>query len=163
MTSSGFSSCAKIFFANTFPSSTPIWSTSTEPRSAQAQAQKTNDEKALTERVDAPDNTLREDLVLIQRNQRTQCRRVKNREQNTVARPVSREDLALHQRLARVRAQLLADLLLRLAEGERLGLSEEVGEEDTVVLGVGDGVVSRGGSEEVSGDELCALVHELVE
>lgn len=163
LTSSGFSSCAKMFFANTFPSSTPIWSTSTEPRSAQAQAQKTNDEKALTERVDTPDNTLREDLVLIQRNQRTQRCRVQNREQNTVARPVSREHLALHQRLARVRAQLLADLLLRLAECERLGLSEEVGEEDAVVLGVGDGVVSRGGGEEVGGDELCALVHELVE
>lgn len=32
-----------------------------------------------------------------------------------------------------------------------------------MVLGVGDGVVGRGGGEEVGGDEFCALVHELVE
>ena len=57
----------------------------------------------------------------------------------------------------------IADLILRLTEGQRLRLSEEVGEEDTVVFGVGDGVVGRCGGEEVCWDEFRALVDELVE
>ena len=57
----------------------------------------------------------------------------------------------------------LADLVLGLAERERLGLREEVGEQDAVVLRARDRVVRRRGREEVGGDELRALVHELVE
>ena len=57
----------------------------------------------------------------------------------------------------------IADLILRLTEGQRLRLSEEVGEEDTVVLGVTNGVVSGCGSKEVSGDEFRSLVDELIE
>ena len=57
----------------------------------------------------------------------------------------------------------LADLLLGLAECERLGLREEVGEEDAVVERVADRVVRRRGRDEVGRDELRALMHELVE
>lgn len=57
----------------------------------------------------------------------------------------------------------LADLLLGLAEGQSLGLSEEVAEEDAVVLRVRNRVVRRRRCQEVSRDELRALVHELVE
>ena len=41
--------------------------------------------------------------------------------------------------------------------------SEEVGEQDTMVLRVGDRAVGSSQGEEVGGDEFCALVHELVE
>jgi hypothetical protein len=116
-----------------------------------------------TERVDTPNDALCEDLVLVQRNQRAQRRGVQEREQNAVARPVAREDLGLDQRLGCTGPKLLADLLLGLAKSKRLGLSEEVGEEDAVVFRGRDWVVGRRRGEEVGGDELCALVHELIE
>ena len=116
-----------------------------------------------TEGVDAPDDALREDLVLIQRNESSKRRRRQQREDDAVARAVALEDLGLHERVRRVRPELLAHLLLGLAERERLGLREEVREEDAVVLRVRDRVVRRRGGEEVRGDELRALVHELVE
>lgn len=59
--------------------------------------------------------------------------------------------------------ELRADLLLRLAKRERLGLCEKVGQEDAVVLRFGDRVVRRCGGEEVCGDEFGALVNQLVE
>ena len=52
---------------------------------------------------------------------------------------------------------------LSLAECKGLGLSEVVGEQDAVVQGVADRVVRRRGGKEVGGDDLRALVHELVE
>lgn len=85
------------------------------------------------------------------------------REHNTVTRSIPLEHLTLNQRLTRARPQLLPHLLLRLTKRQRLGLREEVREEDTVVLRVANGVVSGSGGEEVGGDELGALVHELVE
>jgi len=42
-------------------------------------------------------------------------------------------------------------------------LSEEVGEEDSVVETVADGVLGFDGSEEIGGNELSSLVNELVE
>ena len=101
--------------------------------------------------------------MLIQRNQRTKRRRVQDREQNTVTGSIPREDLALHQRITGVRSQLLTDLFFSLTKSKRLRLSEEVGEEDTVMFGVCDGVVSGCGGEEVCWDEFRALVDELVE
>jgi len=44
------------------------------------------------------------------------------------------EDLALDQSIAGVGAEVLLDLLLGLAERERFGLGEEVGEQDVVVI-----------------------------
>ena len=41
--------------------------------------------------------------------------------------------------------------------------SEEVGEQDTMVLRVGNWAVGSSQGKEVGGDEFCALVHELVE
>ena len=57
----------------------------------------------------------------------------------------------------------LADLVLGLAERERLRLREEVGEQDAVVLRARDRVVRRRGRDEVGWDELRTLVHKLVE
>lgn len=64
----------------------------------------------------------------------TQRRWRKQGEHNTIARAVAFEDLALHQRIARIRAKLLAHLLLGLAERQRLWLREEVAQEDAVML-----------------------------
>lgn len=83
-------------------------------------------------------------------------------EQDRVRRSVPLKDLALQQRLvARRGAQLGLDGRLVLAERERLGLGEEVGEEDLVVEATANGVLRLDGGEEVGGDELCALVDEL--
>ena len=158
MTSSGEPSCERMFFARTLPSSTPIWSTRESIITSKAH----RDDQP-TEGVDAPDDALREDLVLVERDERTKRRRREERENDAVARAVSLEDLGLDERVGRARAELLAHLVLGLAERERLGLREEVGEQDAVVLRAGDGVLSRRGRDEVSGDELGALVHELVE
>jgi hypothetical protein len=101
--------------------------------------------------------------VLVERNQSTQRRRSERREHDAVARAVALEHLTLYKRLAGVCPKLLADLLLGLAEGEGLGLCEEVGEQDAVVLRLLDRVERRSGSQEVGRDELGALVDELVE
>ena len=57
----------------------------------------------------------------------------------------------------------LPNLLLRLSERQRLRLSKEVTQQDPVMFRVRDRVVRCCGRDEVSGDELRALVHELVE
>ena len=71
--------------------------------------------------------------MLVQSNQGSKRLRGEEREDDTVTGAIALEDLALDQGLARIGANLLADLLLGLAKGERLGLSEEVGEEDAVM------------------------------
>jgi hypothetical protein len=60
---------------------------------------------------------------------------------------------------------LRAHLVGRLAEGQRLGLGEEVGEEELVDVGgtVRQGVCRCGHGDEVARDELGALVEQLVE
>lgn len=55
------------------------------------------------------------------------------------------------------------ELVGRLAYHEGFGLGKEVGREHFLVLVVFDGVVRFGGEDEVCGDELGALVEELVE
>ena len=52
-----------------------------------------------TEGVDAPDDTLREDLVLVERNERTERRRGEFGEDDAVTRAVALEHLRLQQRL----------------------------------------------------------------
>ena len=111
-----------MFFARTLPSSTPIWSGESYVS--------TTIERAVsflrTEGVDAPDDSLREDLVLVERDERTKRRGREEREHDAVARTVALKHLALHERLASTGAKLLADLLLSLAEGECLRLREVI-------------------------------------
>ena len=57
----------------------------------------------------------------------------------------------------------LADLLLSLAECERLGLREVVAEQDAVVQGAAERIVRRRRGKEVRRDELRTLVQQLVE
>ena len=66
--------------------------------------------------------------MLVQGNQGPQRRRGELREDNAVTGAITLEDLALDQRLGRIGAHFLANLFLCLAEGERLGLCEVVGE-----------------------------------
>ena len=78
-----------MFFARTLPSSTPIWSGESYVS--------TTIERAVsflrTEGVDAPDDTLREDLVLVERNERAERRGCELREDDAVARAVALEHL----------------------------------------------------------------------
>jgi hypothetical protein len=71
--------------------------------------------------------------VFVQGNQGSKRCRGEEREDDTVTGAIALEDLALDQCLAHIGAHFLADLLLGLAKGEHLGLSEEVGEEDAVM------------------------------
>ena len=71
--------------------------------------------------------------MFVQGNQGSKRRRGEEREDDTVTGAIALEDLALDERLARIGANFLADLLLGLTKGERLGLSEKVGEEDPVM------------------------------
>ena len=64
----------------------------------------------LTEGVDAPDDTLREDLVLVQRDEGTQGGGREEREDDAVARTVALEDLRLHQRIGCIGAQFLQSI-----------------------------------------------------
>ncbi len=81
-----------------------------------------------TIRVDAPNNTLREDLMLVQGNQGPKRGRSELWEDDAVTGTISLEDFALDQRLCRIRSHFLADLFLCFAKGERLGLCEVIGE-----------------------------------
>ena len=141
------------------------------------------DHGSLTKGVDSPNNTLDEDFVLIKGDQcachnadqhwsgrktkangkHTESSGRHQWEDDAVAWPVTLEDLTLDQRLAGVCPQLLPNLFLGLSEGQSLGLSEEVGEEDTVVERVTDRVKRGGGGDEICGDQLGSLVNKLVE
>ena len=96
-------------------------------------------------------------------NEHTESSRGQQREDNAVAWPVALENLAFDQRLAGIWSQLLPNLFLSLSEGQSLGLSEEVGEEDTVVEGVADRVESSSRGNKICGNKLRSLVNELVE
>lgn len=71
--------------------------------------------------------------MLVQGNQRPKRRRGELWKDDAVTGAIALEDFALDQCLARIRAHFLANLLLSLAKGERLGLCEVIGKQDTVV------------------------------
>ena len=63
--------------------------------------------KLHTEGVDAPDNALREDLVLVERDERTESSRGEEREDDAVAWTVALEDLRLDECIGRIGAEFL--------------------------------------------------------
>ena len=91
------------------------------------------------EGVDPPDRPLGEDAVLVEGDQGAERVRVEPLGEDRVGRAV-----ALHHpvRDDRLRRPLGAHLLGRLAEGERLGLGEDVGHQQVVV--VAERVVATG-------------------
>ena len=112
----------------------------------------------LVEGVDAPDGALGEDAVLVKRHQRAERPRREPLGENRVRGPVALEDAVRDQVLRRA---LLAHLVGRLAEGERLGLGEDVGHQQIVVLA--QRVERAAEADEVAGDQLRSLVDQLVE
>ena len=112
----------------------------------------------LVEREDVPDHALREDLVLVERDERTERFGREVVREERVRGAVARERLERDEPLVvAVRAALLG----RLAERERLGLGEEVRHQLVVV--VAHRVVRLAEADEVARDEVRALVDELVE
>ena len=75
-----------------------------------------------------------------------------------VRRAVALEDAVRDEPVGRA---LGLDLVGGLAEGERLGLREDVGQQHVVM--VAERVESLGEADEIAGDEARALVDELVE
>ena len=121
--------------ASFLPSSTPHWSKD----------------------VDAPHDALGEGDVLVQRDELAHHRGRQGRGQDRRRRPVTGEDARRDDLLGRA---LGTHLIGGLAEGERSGLGQVVGQEQLVnihspVLG---GVSGVGHGDEVGGDELGALV-----
>src|SRR5581483_6652255 len=110
----------------------------------------------LVERVDVPDGSLGEDLVLIERDQPPQGPRIELVGQDRGRRPVAREGPVRNQRL---RDSLGPDLVARPAERERLGLGEQVGHQQVVVAA--DHVRRPDEPDQVARDQLGPLVQEL--
>ena len=77
----------------------------------------------LVERIDPPDDALREHAVLIEGDELAECRRVKHVGEQDVRRTVPLHHAMGHDRIRRA---LGAHLLLGLPERERLGLREHV-------------------------------------
>lgn len=120
----------------------------------------------LVEAEDVPDCALYEDLVLVHGDQGAQGFRGQALEQDGVGRAVAFEHLERHQILDLLQGfacsqELGFNLFLALAEGQRLGLGEEVGQQFRMV--VTDRVVADGRRQEVAGDQLGALMDQLVE
>src|SRR5262249_11408775 len=120
----------------------------------------------LIERVDVPDDALRKDLVLVERHQAAQCARRDLRYHNAVGGFIPCKELVGDQLLQRLAAQtcmrqFVAHLVFGLALHQCLGLGEEVGKEDGVMMP--DRVVSFYGGNEVARDKLRALMDELIE
>lgn len=115
----------------------------------------------LVEGVDIPDDALNKDLVLVHGNKGTKRGRVELLEHDRIGGLVALEDAVRNNVLSRVGTHLGADLLFGLADHQSLGLGKEVGKQNVVM--VTERVKRLDGSEEITGDELGALVDELVE
>ena len=112
----------------------------------------------LVEGVDPPDRPLGEDAVLVERHQLAEHPRGQPLGKDRVGRAVALEGAVRDQPVGR---PLGRDLLGGLAEGERLGLGEDVGDEQVVVLA--ERVQRVHEADEVAGDQLRPLVDQLVE
>ncbi len=84
----------------------------------------------LVEAVDTPDHALRQDLVLVDGHQFAEHARAQFGGQDRICGPVARETAMRDKAL---RDPLSARFLGRLAEGQRFGLSEEIGHQQVVV------------------------------
>jgi hypothetical protein len=138
----------------------------------------------LVERVDVPDDTLREDFVFVERcktlisarssepnpptYQNPQSKRRNPLDDDAVGGPVPLEDLVGQDLLERLPLQalllqFLPGLVGALAGHERLGLGQEIGQQYFMVQSVIDGVEGLGRGYEIGGDDSGPLVDQLVE
>src|SRR6266446_689360 len=112
----------------------------------------------LVERVDIPDNALGEDVVLVESDELAQRFRREPFGEDRVRRAVALEDAVGHEPIRRA---LSFDLLGRLAEGQRFGLSEHVRQEYVVVPTKRvERLIER---YEVTGNESRSLMNQLIE
>src|SRR5262245_41969469 len=84
----------------------------------------------LIEGVDLPDRALGEDAMLVERNQFAHCGRRQGLQQQGVRRAVALKQPVRHEP---IRGSLCLDLVGGLAEGQRLGLRKDVGNQHIVV------------------------------
>src|SRR6266446_4627986 len=112
----------------------------------------------LVERVDIPDNALGEDVVLVESDELAERFRRELFGEDRVRRAVALEDAVGHEPLRRA---LSFDLLGRLTEGQRFGLSEHVRQEHVVVPT--KRVERLGERYEVAGNESRSLMNQLIE
>ena len=95
--------------------------------------------------------------MFVQCNEFPQRLRSQPFEENRAGRTVALEGLVRHQPFRRIPGP---DLLLRFAEGQRLGLGKQIGQEHVVVAA--EGIKRLNKSDEVAGDELGPLMNDLV-
>src|SRR6266699_1655180 len=112
----------------------------------------------LVERVDVPDRTLHEDLVLVQSDNFTQRFRRQAFREDSVGRTVT---FSYAEWDLEGRATFCRDLLGRFSEGQRLRLRDHVGNQEGVVRL--EWVQSLVEPDEVTGDQFGSLVDKLVE
>src|SRR5215471_18089831 len=112
----------------------------------------------LIERVDAPDRSLGEYAVLIQRNQLSKRGRGQAIHHDGVGGPIAFEYPVRDEPIGRAFG---LDLLARFSEGERLGLGEYVRQQHIVMPAELVERLCEG--DEVAGDEPGALMDQLIE
>ena len=112
----------------------------------------------LIEGVDVPDGALGEHAVLVERDQLSQRRRGQSVHQDGVGRPVAFEHPVRDEPIRRAFG---LDLLARFAEGERLGLREDVRQQHVVMPA--ERIERLSESDEVAGNEPRALMDQLIE
>lgn len=116
----------------------------------------------LIERVDVPNDTLSEDLVLVCGDESSQCEWSQLLDNNRICWTIAGKDfvwneilqfLSLHAGLL----QIATSLLLGLAKSEGFSLGQEVSQQHLVMDAASDWVVSLSGGDEVSWDYTCSL------
>src|SRR5215831_17707698 len=112
----------------------------------------------LIERVHFPNYTLSEDDVLVKRDQFAENFRSESFGEDGVRWPVAFKNAVWDQP---VRCSLGFDLFSRLAESERLGLGEDVGQEHIVVTTQRCECVAKG--DKITGYESRSLMDQLIE
>src|SRR5207253_4879634 len=112
----------------------------------------------LIEGVDVPDGALREDAVLIECHERAERLRRQPLGENGAGWPVAFESAVWHEPF---RCALGPDLVRRLAKGQGFGLGEDVRQQEVMVSA--EPIEGLAEADEITGDELCPLMYQLVE
>ena len=104
--------------------------------------------------------------MFIEGNQGPERLRREPLHQNRIGRPVACEDLVRREpvdigRLAGLARHLFARLAFGTPSHQRLGLGEKVGEEHAVMIA--KLAIDAGGGDEIGGDDVRALMNELIE
>src|SRR5262249_43688703 len=105
-----------------------------------------------------PDGALREDTVLIECHECAERLRRQPLGENGARWPVAFESAVWHEPF---RCAFGLDLFRRLAKGQGFSLGKDVRQQEVMVLA--ERIESLAEADEITGDELCPLVYQLVE